>query len=148
MLCGDLEERQLPKLVPELFPDLFGLLQASDDGLNGIDRDQMTMVKCRALDVTRGCYSNLGMIGDDQIRFQIKEAAKPFLESNFVAHGNIFEFRSDVFETAGGCTLTLAALKAMQATVQYFGKEITGGQVVASKRSEGAWNDFHAFEKA
>ena len=149
MLCGDLEERQLPKLVPELFPDLFGLLQASDDGLNGIGKDQMTMVKCRALDVTRGCYSNLGMIGDDQIRFQIKEAAKPFLESNFVAYGNIFEFRSDVFETAGGCTLTLSALKAMQATVQYFGKEITGGQVVSEQTFGGCVERFfHVFEKA
>jgi len=149
MLCGDLEERQLPKLVPELFPDLCGLLQVSDDGLNGIDKEQMVTVKCRALDVTRGCYSNLGMIGDDQIRAQIKEAAKPFLESNFATYGNIFEFRSDVFETAGGCTLTLSALKAMQSTVQYFGKEITGGQVVSEQTFVGCVERFfHVFEKA
>ena len=149
MLCGDLEEQQLPKLVPELFPDLCGLLQTADDGLNGIDREQMVMVKCRALDVTSGCYSNLGMIGDDQIRLQIKEAATPFLESNFVAFGNIFEFRSDVFETVSGCTLTLSALKAMQGTVQYFGKEITGGQVVSEQTFGGCVERFfHVFEKA
>ena len=88
--------------------------------------------------MTSGCYSNLGMIGDDQIRLQIKEAATPFLESNFVAFGNIFEFRSDVFETVSGCTLTLSALKAMQGTVQYFGKEITGGQVVSEQTFGGS----------
>ena len=150
MLASELDERQAPMFVPELFPELVGLLSASDVNVNtGISSDDMLLVKCRAFDVMRECFGTLGMIGDERARVGIKEAARPFLETCFKSYGSIFEFKADVGETRVGCMLTMSTLKAMQMTMQFFGKDVTQGNAVQEHVFAGCVERFfHVFERA